>query len=233
MLRRIAPLAMAFAIILTLVPWQATTAAAASTVYVSEDVVNVRAAPSTAARVVSRVYAGDSVIVTGTVSGQAVNGNSTWYRTKSGYYVSAATVSSSPADGPAVAGGNRAGRWVDVNLSTLTARAMQGNTVVFSSPVVSGKPGWETPTGTFRVLSRTPMTTMRSGRGWSEQYVQPNVPYVQYFTPYGHALHGNDYVPASYFGRVRSSHGCVGIPLPAAKYFYDFGFVGMPVVIHY
>ncbi|MDA8217584.1 MAG: L,D-transpeptidase family protein [Dehalococcoidales bacterium] len=234
-MRRFLPLAIIIALAFTLVPLDIGSASAApSSVTVAIDWANVRTAPSLSASVATRVYQGDKVIVTGTVNGKSVNGNSTWYRTKSGWYISATVVSGSavasstpPSTIPA---GNR---WIDVNLSTLTTRAMVGNTAIYSAPTVSGRPGWETPTGTFRILRRTPLTNMQSQPGWSDQYYQPNVPWVQYFTPYGHALHGNDYSPASYFGRVRSSHGCVGMSVADAKFLYNFGGVGMPVVIHY
>ena len=130
------------------------------------------------------------------------------------------------------AGLARAGRWVDVNLSTLRASAMQGGQVVFTVRVNTGKPGWETPVGSFPIMRKTPSTTMRSQPSWSDQYVVPNVPWVMYFTKYGHALHGNYWVPASWFGTRNTSHGCVGMSPSDAKKFYDFTSVGTMVVIH-
>jgi lipoprotein-anchoring transpeptidase ErfK/SrfK len=126
----------------------------------------------------------------------------------------------------------RSGRWVDVNLSTLTARAMQGSQVVFSVPVNTGKPGWTTPVGSFPIMRKVASTTMRSQPSWSEQYVQPDVPWVMYFTKYGHAIHGNYWVPASWFGTRNTSHGCVGMSVASAKMFYDFTSVGTVISIH-
>jgi lipoprotein-anchoring transpeptidase ErfK/SrfK len=176
------------------------------------------------------------VDVVGTARGSRVGDNDTWYQLPSGGWVSSTFISrgsNSSAASPRIGG-----RWIDVNLTTLRASAMVGDQAVFSTPMVSGRPGWRTPTGTFHILWRTPSrdmdsTTIGMPPGTPGYYFQPDVPWVQYFTKGGHAIHGNDWVPASAFGRENTSHGCIGMPISASKYFYDFGAVGMPVVIHY
>jgi lipoprotein-anchoring transpeptidase ErfK/SrfK len=69
-----------------------------------------------------------------------------------------------------------------------------------------------------------------SGCIQGECYYVPDVPFVQYFTNYGHALHGaywhND------FGNVRS-HGCVNLPLPFAEWLWYWATYGTKVWIHY
>src|SRR5689334_10337470 len=40
-------------------------------------------------------------------------------------------------------------RSIDVNLSTQTARAIEGGQVVYTAGVTTGRPGWRTPTGRF------------------------------------------------------------------------------------
>ena len=236
MLRRTMQMAIVIALAVgsILVPLAAVGAAAApSRVTVAVDSANVRSRPSTSSPVVMKVYYGDSVVVTGTTTGDTVEGDSTWYVTKSGYYIADAVVSNTTKTAGQVPTNIPAGnRWVDVNISTLTARAMVGNTVVYSAPIDTGKPGWDTPRGTFTVLRKVAVTDMRSGVGWSEQYVQPAVPWNLFFTNYGHAIHGNYWVPDSWFGTRNTSHGCVGMRVSDAKVFYDFGYVGMRVVIH-
>jgi hypothetical protein len=235
--RRFLPLVMALAVVLAaLVPLAGGTAAAAGgLVYVeSGGAVNVRSAPSLSAPVMTQVYGGDAVVVTGTVAGQSVGGDSTWYRTKSGWFISDSVVSGSPTS----SGAGTSGRWIDVNLSTLRASAMVGNTAVYTAPIVSGKPGWETPTGHFSILRRPGTVTMSSATfglqpGDPNYYVQPNVPYTQYFDNSGDALHGNYWSPDSAFGNYNTSHGCVGMRNGDAAYFWNFGAVGMPVYIHY
>ena len=89
MLRRGSPIfALLFALLFSVLPLLAGSAAAASNMYVTTNVLNVRTAPSLSASVATRLYSGDAVVVTGSVQGQSVSGDSTWYRTVSGYYVS-------------------------------------------------------------------------------------------------------------------------------------------------
>jgi hypothetical protein len=120
-------------------------------------------------------------------------------------------------------------RWIEVNLSAQYLTAWVGNTKVNGTYVSTGKPGFETPTGTFRILYRYWTQTM-AGCIQGECYYVPDVPWVQYFTNYGHALHGaywhND------FGTTRS-HGCVNLPLPFAEWLWYWATYGTRVWIHY
>ena len=135
---------------------------------------------------------------------------------------------------PAIPGPQVKGeRWIDVDLSNQTATAMIGSQPLYSALVTTGKDGWETPRGSFRILSRVPDETMTSAAiGAEEYYVLDHVLYTQYFTDRGHALHLNYWRDDSYFGRVRSSHGCVGMRLADAKFFWDFATFGTRVTVH-
>jgi lipoprotein-anchoring transpeptidase ErfK/SrfK len=119
--------------------------------------------------------------------------------------------------------------WIEVNLSLQYLTAWEGNTKVKGTLVSTGKPGFDTPTGTYYILTRYRYQTM-SGCIQGECYYVPDVPFVQYFTNYGHALHGaywhND------FGNVRS-HGCVNLPLPFAEWLWYWATYGTKVWIHY
>ena len=121
-------------------------------------------------------------------------------------------------------------RWIEINLSTQFLRAYVGGTVVNSTYVSTGKDGFWTPTGTFYINTRYYTQTM-SGCLQGECYNVPNVPFVQYFTNYGHALHGaywhND------FGIARRSHGCVNLPVPFAEWLWYWATYGTRVWIHY
>jgi lipoprotein-anchoring transpeptidase ErfK/SrfK len=120
--------------------------------------------------------------------------------------------------------------WIEVNLSLQYLTAWEGNKKVNGTYVSTGKPGFETPTGTFRILYRYWSQTM-SGCIQGECYYVPDVPYVQYFTNYGHALHGaywhND------FGIIRRSHGCVNLPVPFSEWLWYWATYGTRVWIHY
>ena len=134
---------------------------------------------------------------------------------------------------PAIPGAEVPGeRWVRVNLASETASAMIGDQVLYTALVTTGKEGWETPKGTFHVLRRVANETMTSASiGAEEEYVLTNVLYTQYFTTAGHALHLNYWRPDDYFGRVASSHGCVGARLADAEFFWRFATYGTRVTI--
>jgi len=121
-------------------------------------------------------------------------------------------------------------KWIEVNLSTQFLRAWYGNTVVNSTYVSTGKDGFWTPTGTFRIVIRYYSQTM-SGCLQGECYNVPNVPYVQYFTYEGHALHGAYW--HNQFGIARLSHGCVNLPVPFAAWLWTWATYGTRVWIHY
>ena len=130
--------------------------------------------------------------------------------------------------GPEVAGE----RWIVVDLASQTTSAMIGDQVLYTAQVTTGKDGWETPPGEWEILYRVENETMTSAAiGAEEYYVLEDVLYTQYFTTGGHALHLNYWRENWYFGRIRSSHGCVGMRLADAKFFWDFGRVGTRVVV--
>ncbi len=139
-----------------------------------------------------------------------------------------------PPNPPPVPGPEMKGeRWVDIDLENQTATVMIGNRAIYTALVTTGKDGWETPKGTFHVLHRVPDETMTSASiGAEEYYVLNHVLYTQYFTNQGHALHLNYWRPDWYFGRIRSSHGCVGMRLADAKFFWDFATIGTRVTLH-
>jgi len=113
--------------------------------------------------------------------------------------------------------------WVLVDLSDQTATAMVGNDRYYTALVTTGKDGWETPTGEFRINYRVYDETMTSASiGAEEYYVLEHVLYTQYFTTEGHALHLNYWRPDSVFGHERTSHGCVGMRLTDAEFFWNF-----------
>jgi lipoprotein-anchoring transpeptidase ErfK/SrfK len=127
-------------------------------------------------------------------------------------------------------------RWIAVNLTTQRAMAFIGAQPVRVALVTTGMPGWETPTGDFRVHLRVENETMDSrGAGIPidspEGYYVENVLYTQYF--YGAAsLHYNYWRHQSYFGNIPSSHGCVGLGYSDAKFFWDFADIGTRVVVY-
>jgi lipoprotein-anchoring transpeptidase ErfK/SrfK len=134
---------------------------------------------------------------------------------------------------PAIPGPEVQGeRWILVDLASQTTTAMIGNTPLYTALVSTGKEGWETPTGNWQILYRVEDETMTSASiGADEYYVLDHVLYTQYFTNVGHALHLNYWRDDSYFGHTPSSHGCVGMRLADAEFFWNFAKVGTRVTV--
>ncbi|MBK8902370.1 MAG: L,D-transpeptidase family protein [Anaerolineaceae bacterium] len=119
-------------------------------------------------------------------------------------------------------------RWVDVNLTTQTLRAYEGDTVVFTSLISSGTWDHPTVTGQFRVWLTFESQTM-DGRLLGYDYYLEDVPYVMYFYQ-DYALHGTFW--HSNFG-TPMSHGCVNMKTSDAAWIYNFVSIGTVVNVHY
>jgi hypothetical protein len=118
-------------------------------------------------------------------------------------------------------------RWVKISISLQYLWAYQGDQVLWQGYVSTGRAGFETPTGTFNVVSKLPSQTMEGVIG-GEYYNVPDVPDVMYFTNLGHALHGTYW--HHNFG-TPMSHGCVNLPMDVAAWMYQWSSVGMRVEI--
>ena len=132
-----------------------------------------------------------------------------------------------PAPGnPAPAPTN--GKWIDVNISTQTITAYQGNTPVKSVLVSTGVSWHPTPVGHYKIYLKVQSQTMSGGVG-PEAYSLPNVPWVMYFAG-DNAIHGTYW--HHNFGHPMS-HGCVNLTIDDAHWFYDWAEMGTPVITHY
>ncbi len=117
---------------------------------------------------------------------------------------------------------------IEVDLSEQWMYAFEGRQLVFSAGVSSGKQGWETPVGRFRVYAKVPLQTMR-GNARGEKWEVPDVPHILYFYRNA-ALHGAYW--HNLFGTgVRLSHGCVNLPLGTAERLYNWAAIGTPVIV--
>ena len=104
----------------------------------------------------------------------------------------------------AVAGDNK---WIEIDLSDQRLYAHEGDRVVYSFLISSGK-WYLTPTGEFRVWIKLRYHTMIGGsRLLGTYYNLPNVPYVMYFYR-GFGIHGTYW--HNNFGHPMS-HGCVNM----------------------
>ncbi len=120
-------------------------------------------------------------------------------------------------------------RVIEINLSTQYLIAWQGGVAVAETYVSTGKPGFDTPPGTYNVLSKLESQTMEGVLG-GEYYNVPDVPWVMYFTGRGHAIHGTYW--HNNFGAVMS-HGCVNVPVDVAQFLYEWAPNGSRIEIHW
>jgi len=119
---------------------------------------------------------------------------------------------------PLAAGVPEAMKYLHVDLRTQLVTAFEGDAMVLSQHCSSGAKGTRTPIGEFKTYHKGPTVHMSNeGDAESNIYDLPGVPWVSFFTGTGVAFHGtywhNDY------GRPRS-HGCVNLPMAAAKFVY-------------
>jgi lipoprotein-anchoring transpeptidase ErfK/SrfK len=117
---------------------------------------------------------------------------------------------------------------IEVDLSEQWLYAYNGDELIFDAPVSTGKDGFNTPTGSYKVYLKYRSQTMRGSLG-GESWVVPDVPHVMYFNG-SVALHGA-YWHNNFGTGVRSSHGCVNLPLDAAAVLWDWAPEGTSVIV--
>ncbi|NJP99768.1 L,D-transpeptidase [Streptomyces zingiberis] len=110
----------------------------------------------------------------------------------------------------------------DARNHTLTLR--RDGKVVKTVPVTTGKPGFETRNGTKIVLAKEPFVRMRSttvgiAAGSSESYDLP-VQWAVRLTWSGEYVHAAPWSVGSH-GSANVSHGCTGMSMENAKWFFD------------
>jgi hypothetical protein len=119
-------------------------------------------------------------------------------------------------------------RWIDVDLTSQTLTAYEGQEPVFNVAVSTGT--WQYPTvvGTFAIYVKFEKARMRGGSG-VDAYDLPDVPYVMYFHK-GYGLHGTYW--HDNFG-TPMSHGCVNLSMVDSEWLFNWASVGTKVVSHY
>lgn len=114
-------------------------------------------------------------------------------------------------------------RWIDVDLNAQMVHAYEGDVLVKSFVVSTGRAATPTVTGQYRIWVKFRYDDMR-GPG----YDLKDVPYVMYFYK-GYGLHGTYW--HNNFGTPMSS-GCVNLSIEDAAWLYDFADVGTLVNVH-
>lgn len=115
-------------------------------------------------------------------------------------------------------------KWIDVNLTTQSLVAYEGDKPVYWVTVSTGLPGTPTVTGQYHIYVKY-VSQLMYGPG----YYLPDVPYVMYFY-LGYGIHGTYW--HNNFGHPMS-HGCVNTPTPDAKWLYEWAPIGTLVNVHY
>ncbi|MEU0501228.1 L,D-transpeptidase [Nocardia sp. NPDC005998] len=124
----------------------------------------------------------------------------------------------------------------DADMSAHTFTVSIGGAVARQMPASMGKPGWETPTGTFPVLekfrsvvfdSRTIGIPLSSPEG----YVI-NGEYAERLTWGGVFVHSAPWSVDSQ-GYANVSHGCINLAPDDAAWYYENVGVGDPVTVHW
>lgn len=111
-------------------------------------------------------------------------------------------------------------KWIEVGLSDFKLYAWEGNRKVFEFPISTGRPGYKTVTGEFRIWRKVRNQAYRGGsRERGDYYYLPNVPYSLFFHG-AYAIHGaywhND------FGVKNRSSGCVNLRISDAEQLYGW-----------
>ena len=132
---------------------------------------------------------------------------------------------------------------VIINLSEQRAYLIEQGRVTLISPVASGRPGWPTPTGNFRIFKKdinhrsgsfgsvvdaygvinanaTPASQVPAGA----HYSPAPMPYFMEFSP-AVGMH------AGYLPGYPASHGCVRMPRDSAALFFERVHTGTPVTV--
>lgn len=104
-------------------------------------------------------------------------------------------------------------RWVHVDTEEQTLTAYEGDRLVFATLVSTGKQGWETPTGVFRVWLKVRHARMHGHR---IRYLVEEVPDILWF---GHDVAIHAAVWHDRFG-TPVSHGCVNLSLADGEWLF-------------
>ncbi len=201
-----------------------------------------RSAPTADASVVRTLAPGAPVRVVGWVSGaELATGDLTWAKLSDGGFAYADGLRASVPDTlPAPPVNHPSGKWIQVDLLRQLAVAYVGDEPVHLATVSTGRPGWETPLGVHRIVRRRAVDNLVGSslrvlglspwRLAEANYVYLNVPYVQYFDYAGDAFHDAYWLSPGEFGTPRT-HGCVGMPLREAQWFWSWAQDGTTVIV--
>lgn len=115
-------------------------------------------------------------------------------------------------------------RWIHVDVAQQIVVAYEGDRPVFATLTSTGRQGFDTPTGTFRIQSKHVSTTMDDPDAGAEAYSIEDVPWTMYFEG-SYAIHGAFWHDR--FGH-RRSHGCVNLAPADARWIFQWSEPALP-----
>ncbi|MDH5490613.1 MAG: L,D-transpeptidase [Myxococcales bacterium] len=118
--------------------------------------------------------------------------------------------------------------WIHVDFDEQTLVAYEGARPVFATLVASGKEGYDTPSGIFRIQNKHISITMQGSDPIDGRYEVEEVPWSMFYYE-GFALHGAYWHDD--FGKVRS-HGCTNLAPVDARWLYYWTTPGTPAGWH-
>ena len=123
--------------------------------------------------------------------------------------------------------------YVEVDIDKQKVYLYKDNEVTFETDCVTGTKGYsETKKGVFQVVGKYSPAVLRDVDNNGVKYEQP----VEYWIPFNGSQGMHDATWRGSFGgdiyKSWGSHGCVNLPLDAAKKIYEEMFVYCPVIVH-
>lgn len=127
---------------------------------------------------------------------------------------------------------NPTGDLLELSIREQRLTVWRDGTVVYRFVVSTGRKGYETPTGHFKVHTKYLNRWSRKWKVW--------MPYAMFWHPtQGYAFHELPYKPGQESRRIGASklgtpdsHGCIRVNRGDARKLYDFTAKGTPVWIH-
>ncbi|MDX2081311.1 MAG: L,D-transpeptidase [Terrimicrobiaceae bacterium] len=134
-----------------------------------------------------------------------------------------------------------------INLSTQTATFYKGGQEVGSAPVSTGREGYRTPAGSFRITQKNADhisnlygdyvdangNVVVANVGVNRDKRPPGTRFRGAPMPYFMRIHGAVGLHAGYLPGYPASHGCIRLPKGAAATFFAHAPVGTPVRVTY
>ena len=136
---------------------------------------------------------------------------------------------------------------ITIDLGSQTATFHKGDQAVGKSPVSTGREGYGTPTGTFKIIQKNKShvsnlygdfvdaegDVVKANVAAGREKCPPGARFRGAPMPYFMRIHGAVGMHAGYLPGYPASHGCIRLPRGAAQRFFENAPLGTPVrVVH-